>query len=88
MNTWRNEKWAKDAPSELANDLDIIEYDDKKAPTLKEAVVEAHYILCLYSEGGTASSDALDSDDPGVRAEALRQIKLTKRFITKYTPKC
>lgn len=73
--------------SELQYDLENISQDDNKPIeqyTQKEIVDEAKYVLSLYSEGGTAYSEDLYSDDQKIRKEAESQIKQLKQYIKKY----
>lgn len=82
---WREEKWSKDAPCELALSLDNFENDDKKPPTLEMAVVEAQYIIDLHYEGGTVSHEMLSGESgPEAVEEAQKTIKDCRAFIRKY----
>ena len=83
---WRAETWAKDAPDELAESLNNFELDDKKPPSLPQAVKEAQYIVGLYHEGGTTSSEALSGElGHDAKKAAQRTIRECKAFIKKYS---
>ena len=74
---------------ELYHDLENICADDNKKVdeyTQEALVAEAKYILSLYSEGGTTSSEEL-SGQAGSEAqkEARKQVRMLKNYIRKYS---
>jgi hypothetical protein len=85
--TWRTEKWAKDVPGPVMNEtLDNIQTDDKRPPTLEEAVKEAKYVLGLYSEGGTQAQEELAGEHgPQAKRGASAEVRKLKKFIAKYS---
>jgi hypothetical protein len=85
--TWYDEKWAKDVPGPVMNEtLDNIQRDDGRAPTLAEAVKEAHYVLSLYNEGGTMASDELAGEcGPEAQKAAKAEVRKLRAFIKKYS---
>jgi hypothetical protein len=84
--TWRTEKWAKDVPGPVMSEtLDNIQTDDKKVPTLPEAVKEAHYVLSLYREGGTQAQGELAGEyGPEAKRGASAEVRKLNKFILKY----
>lgn len=89
MNDWRNEKWAKHVPGPIMDEtLDNIQTDDRKPPTLAEAVKEANYVLGLYSEGGTDAQCELSGEyGEEAKRRATAEVKKCKAFIKKYSEK-
>jgi hypothetical protein len=78
------EKWAKGICSELEAYLINFEVDEKRPPTLKEAVSEAEFALSTYFEPGHACYEELKSKDRDVKKEARTQVRKLKAFIRKY----
>lgn len=85
--TWHNEKWARHVPGPVMDEtLDNIEHDDKRPPTLAEAVKEAHYVLGLYNEGGTDARAELEGEYGSEAQKAARaEVRQCKAFIKKYS---
>lgn len=85
--TWRNEKWAKDVPGPVMDEtLDNIQTDDKRPPTLTDAVKEAQYVLGLYHEGGTLAQEELAGEcGPEAQRRAEAEVRKCKAFIKKYS---
>ncbi len=83
---WRDRKWAKYVPGPLMDTtLDNIANDDKRPPTLAEAIEQATYVLGLYAEGGTVANEELNGEhgkdaQRGARAE----IRKCNAFIAKF----
>lgn len=85
--TWRSEKWAEDVPGPVMSEtLDNVQADDKRPPTLAEAVSEARHVLSLYNEGGTQANGELTGEygTPAKRA-AQTEVRKCKAFIDKYS---
>jgi hypothetical protein len=82
---WRAQPWATKVPYELAVSLDNFEHDDRRQPTLAQAVEEARYIIGLHSEGGT-ESHAMFTGERGEeeQAEAKKTVKDCRNFIKRH----
>lgn len=85
--TWRSEKWAKDVPGPVMSEtLDNIQTDDKRVPTLAEAVKEAQYVLGLYNEGGTQANEELAGEyGAAAKRAAQAEVRKCKAFIEKHS---
>jgi hypothetical protein len=85
--TWRSEKWAKDVPGPLMTEtLDNIQVDDKRPPTLAEAVEQAKYVLGLYRESGTLAQEELAGEHgPEAKRGAKAEMHKCEAFIAKHS---
>lgn len=85
--SWRSQEWAKDARKshELANTLDTLQTDEKRMPTVADAVSEAQYVLRTFNDGGHANNDDLTGANGNDAAKRARsETKAIEAFIRKY----
>ena len=76
--------WETDMPHDLSSSLENLKADGETI-TKELALVEAKYVLGLYSESGTCSSEALDGIcGQEAQQEAQKQVKQLHDYIKKY----